>query len=46
VARPPKRHDDPAFAHPAPFRRERINPYQSPPEPGSTIYYFQELLAA
>jgi uncharacterized protein (TIGR00290 family) len=39
-------YDGPAFAHPVPFRRERISPYQSPPELGSTIYYFQELRAA
>ena len=39
-------YDGPAFSQAVPFRRERISPYQSPPELGSTIYYFQELLAA
>ncbi|GAC1553294.1 MAG: diphthine--ammonia ligase [Collimonas sp.] len=39
-------YDGPAFAHAVAFRRGRISPYRSPPELGSTIYYFQELLAA
>lgn len=39
-------YDGPVFAHAVPFRRDRISPYQSPPELGSTIYYFQELLVA
>ncbi|WP_442781497.1 diphthine--ammonia ligase [Collimonas fungivorans] len=39
-------YDGPAFAHPVPFRRDRISPYHSPPELESTTYYFQELLEA
>jgi uncharacterized protein (TIGR00290 family) len=39
-------YDGPAFAHAVRLQRGRISPYQSPPELGSTMFYFQELLAA
>ncbi|MFJ2988013.1 diphthine--ammonia ligase [Collimonas sp. NPDC087041] len=39
-------YDGPAFAQAVPFRRDCISHYQSPPELGSTVFYFQELLTS